>query len=143
MTLDEMPVWDGKLENLPKYYVRFLYKGSVWEIQECDCQCGRPSAYKVEQGRIADEEDHGMTLRIRGANTGMPLWDVLIKAGAMTSDELVDTFTTRGSFRPFLAKFDEILVKKGAFHDPMNFLGTVEVTPIQYRAFVQYRTMVS
>jgi hypothetical protein len=80
-----IPVWDGNWEILPLEGEEFIYNGKVYTWQKCKCsnaECKRPIAYR-KNNRV----DRDVTIRLRGANQGLNIFDVIVKLGKM--EELI------------------------------------------------------
>lgn len=88
---DQLPEWDGKLENLPALGTMFLYKEKRYRLEICDCGCGKVSAIDLAE----EDFDLPMTIRVRGDKQGNPLTQLLITLGK-TSHEVADAFEANG-----------------------------------------------
>lgn len=88
---NDLPEWDGNLENLPALGSMFLYKEKRYRIEICDCGCEKPVAISID----TEEFDLPTTIRIRAKEQGNPLTQLLIDLGK-TSHEVADSFEKDG-----------------------------------------------
>lgn len=117
--------WNGDSTQLPPADELYMYMQNVYYWHPCDCgnpYCTRPLAFH-EDGKTA----RGMTIRVRGTDTGKPEIDLLYKIGANT-DEVVEAIENGG---------DEALLELFKYYLEQDPFGKGLITREEFNTYIQ------